>query len=317
MLLLRELATKLSCLLCFRRESGQCVGKLWEEHVRAASRFRTPRLSRRRWVGSPATELGEGLHREGGTLFHRSQLRYLNNNHIHCVVCDCRGDYNPGWSEGDCDCEYDQELPPTQLSFFYPGPAPPPSMHYNVQCTRVHQFTTEYYIQRHIMYKDTVQHLAVQIEVLCWWGQRTGWPDFQLLSVFPDPRSLAVPRWPSKAVHLQSPMCLQQSTHNTRLMYTDCTETRANFYPMGCNALSNTKTPMLGRHKILKYNLLWNSYNINIILEWESSAKFPSINFSRCTKLHHPLISNWLFVPLHFLINAFNNLDSEQYLILL
>ena len=136
-------------------------------------------------------------------------------------------------------------------------------------------------------------------------------------SQIPDPRSFAVPQWPSKAVHLQSPMCLQQSTHNTRLMYTDCTETRANFYPMGCNALSNTKTPMLGRHKILKYNLLWNSYNINIILEWESSAKFPSINFSRCTKLHHPLISNWLFVPLHFLINAFNNLDSEQYLILL
>ena len=74
---------------------------------------------------------------------------------------------------------------------------------------------------------------------------------------------------------------------------------------------------VIPRHQCLvaiKYNLLWNSYNINIILEWESSAKFPSINFSRCTKLHHPLISNWLFVPLHFLINAFNNLDSDQYL---
>ena len=198
-------------------------------------------------------------------------------------------------------------------------PAPPRPLQciimYNVHVYTNSRRNITFY--RHMMYKDTVQHLAVQIEVLCWWGQRTGWPDFQLLPVFPDPRSLAVPRWPSKAVHLQSPMCLQQSTHNTRLMYTDCTETRANFYPMGCNALSNTKTPMLGRHKILKYNLLWNSYNINIILEWESSAKFPSINFSRCTKLHHPLISNWLFVPLHFLINAFNNLDSEQYLILL
>ena len=71
-----RMATKLSCFLCFRSESGQCVGELWEEHVRAAGGFRTPRLSGRRWVGSSTTKLGEGLHREGRTLFHRSQLRY-------------------------------------------------------------------------------------------------------------------------------------------------------------------------------------------------------------------------------------------------
>ena len=148
MLLLRELATKLSCLLCFRRESGQCVGELWEEHVRAASRFRTPRLSRRRWVGSPATELGEGLHREGGTLFHRSQLRYLNNNHIHCVVCDCRGDYNPGWSEGVVIVNMIKSSRPLNLASSIPAPPRP------LQCIimyNVHVYTNS---RRNITFKD-------------------------------------------------------------------------------------------------------------------------------------------------------------------
>ena len=75
--------TKPSNLLCFRGESGQCVGELREEHVGATGWLRTSRFSGRRWFGTSATELGEGLHREGRTLFHRSQLRYRQINQIY------------------------------------------------------------------------------------------------------------------------------------------------------------------------------------------------------------------------------------------
>ena len=70
--------TKPSNHSCFRSESGQCVGQLWQEHVGAAGWLRTSRFSGRRWAGTFATQLGEGLHGEGRTLLHRSQLRYLS-----------------------------------------------------------------------------------------------------------------------------------------------------------------------------------------------------------------------------------------------